>query len=129
MSDQNKHPVGYCSPPLHSRFQKGQSGNPNGRPKRPETPYTVLQKVLKRKVAVKGENRKIRIDEALIRRLRDLALSGDRRAITLHRKIREMSGAGDTDQYPQVDLFAAKLKLARMAGIDLDGLAEEGPND
>ena len=24
--------VGYRRPPLHSRFKKGQSGNPNGRP-------------------------------------------------------------------------------------------------
>jgi Family of unknown function (DUF5681) len=24
-------PVGYCRPPVHSRFRKGQSGNPAGR--------------------------------------------------------------------------------------------------
>jgi Family of unknown function (DUF5681) len=27
-------PVGYKRPPVHSRFQKGQSGNPRGRPKK-----------------------------------------------------------------------------------------------
>jgi hypothetical protein len=27
-------PVGYKMPPVHSRFQKGQSGNPRGRPKK-----------------------------------------------------------------------------------------------
>ena len=27
-------PVGYCSPPEHSRFRKGASGNPKGRPRR-----------------------------------------------------------------------------------------------
>jgi hypothetical protein len=26
--------VGYGNPPVHSRFQKGQSGNPGGRPKK-----------------------------------------------------------------------------------------------
>ena len=26
--------VGYCNPPEYTRFKKGQSGNPNGRPKR-----------------------------------------------------------------------------------------------
>ena len=25
--------IGYCRPPTHSRWQKGQSGNPKGRPK------------------------------------------------------------------------------------------------
>jgi hypothetical protein len=28
--------VGYKSPPKHTQFAKGRSGNPNGRPKRPE---------------------------------------------------------------------------------------------
>jgi hypothetical protein len=34
MSDDDKpdYRVGYKKPPLHSRFQKGQSGNPRGRP-------------------------------------------------------------------------------------------------
>jgi hypothetical protein len=27
------YPVGYRKPPVHSRFKKGQSGNPRGRPK------------------------------------------------------------------------------------------------
>jgi hypothetical protein len=31
--DDEAHPVGYKSPPVHRRFQPGQSGNPSGRPK------------------------------------------------------------------------------------------------
>ena len=31
--DDAQHPVGYKSPPAHTRFQPGQSGNPSGRPK------------------------------------------------------------------------------------------------
>ena len=31
--DQPDYKVGYKKPPLHTRFQKGQSGNPRGRPK------------------------------------------------------------------------------------------------
>lgn len=34
MSDDDKpYEVGYRKPPKHGRFQKGQSGNPRGRPK------------------------------------------------------------------------------------------------
>src|SRR5947209_13472369 len=29
---ESPHPVGYGRPPRHARFQKGQSGNPGGRP-------------------------------------------------------------------------------------------------
>jgi len=29
--------VGYGKPPLHTRFRRGQSGNPGGRPRRPAT--------------------------------------------------------------------------------------------
>jgi hypothetical protein len=28
---QGSNPVGYCKPPIHSRFRKGQSGNPSGK--------------------------------------------------------------------------------------------------
>ena len=93
MSDLEPYTSGYMKPPKKNRFKPGKSGNSKGRPKQPPTPYKALQKALKRKVTVAGEDRKIRLDEALIRRLRDLALSGDRRAIALQQKIVEMSGA------------------------------------
>src|ERR1700730_13895509 len=33
---QNSNPVGYCKPPVHSRFRKGKSGNPTGKRKHGE---------------------------------------------------------------------------------------------
>jgi hypothetical protein len=33
LSIRGNHEVGYARPPLHSRFKKGQSGNPKGRPR------------------------------------------------------------------------------------------------
>jgi hypothetical protein len=34
--------VGYCQPPTHTRFQKGQSGNKKGRPKKPLVSINTL---------------------------------------------------------------------------------------
>lgn len=38
--------VGYGNPPVHTRFQKGQSGNPGGRPKRKH--FSGISDALKR---------------------------------------------------------------------------------
>jgi len=92
MSDQNTPQVGFGCPPAKHRFKKGQSGNRKGRPKKKHDIYTLLQRVLKRKVRMKGAERQMQISEALIRKLRELALSGDRRAIDLQRRILEEAG-------------------------------------
>jgi hypothetical protein len=47
--------VGYGKPPLHTRFRKGQSGNPAGRPRRPKNFAAVLRRALDRRApAVQG---------------------------------------------------------------------------
>ena len=38
----SKGEVGYGQPPIHSRFRKGVSGNPKGRPRRKATPIAAL---------------------------------------------------------------------------------------
>ena len=40
--------VGYGKPPLHTRFQKGESGNPKGRPRGKKNMATLLSTALKR---------------------------------------------------------------------------------
>ena len=93
MSDLAPDTTGYKQPPASHRFKKGLSGNPKGRPKTLETPYTALQKVLKRKVPVTGGGQ-IAIQDALLLRLRDLALAGDRRAVALQQHILAMARPG-----------------------------------
>jgi hypothetical protein len=47
--------VGYCNPPTHSRFKKGHSGNPQGRPKGTHNIGKVLERTLREKVIIKWE--------------------------------------------------------------------------
>lgn len=81
----NEEPVGYKSPPVHSRFKPGASGNPSGRPKdRPrssELMTTLLQE--KRTVVIDGEQRRITLEEAVYRSMIAKASKGDNRALKM----------------------------------------------
>lgn len=80
MSDK---PVGYSNPPAHSRFKKGQSGNPGGRKKDSRNFKTVLDEVLALEVehSVNGKKRSVLLIEALYLKLADCGMKGDWRAI------------------------------------------------
>ena len=70
--------VGYCQPPRESRFRKGQSGNPRGRPKNRhrEIPY---DSVLGQMVTIKenGHERRVTAAEAFLLQLAQKGLAGD----------------------------------------------------
>ena len=48
--------VGYGKPPLHTRFKKGNRGNPGGRPRRARNLKTLLQEALEERVVVVTED-------------------------------------------------------------------------
>ena len=70
--------VGYKRPPRHSRFQKGRSGNPRGRPKGSGV-RSAVEKLLSQTVmaTVDGRRRKVPLTEALVLQLAQRALAGD----------------------------------------------------
>ncbi|MFC0218050.1 DUF5681 domain-containing protein [Pseudochelatococcus lubricantis] len=76
--------VGYGSPPKHSRFKLGQSGNPKGRKKGTKNTGTLLQEILDEKIIVREGDRekKITRKEAWFRQLTNKALKGDAKATT-----------------------------------------------
>ena len=99
MTDENTSKVGFMNPPEHTRFKKGKSGNPRGRPRKREDLNTVLHRVLNRKVRVKDNEQKLPIRDALMWKLRDLALQGDKQAMALQRRIINESGIADPNAY------------------------------
>ena len=70
--------TGYGKPPKRSRFQKGRSGNPKGRPKGRKNKGSVVREVIERKVTIRenGKTRKVTVFEALVESMVSKALNG-----------------------------------------------------
>lgn len=77
-SEQQPEQVGYGRPPVSTRFKKGRSGNPKGRPRnrRRDIPYDTL---LGQMVTVRedGRERRVTAAEAFILQLTKKGLEGD----------------------------------------------------
>ena len=116
MSGQSNRPAGYANPPAQHRFKKGKSGNPRGRPRKQDDLWSHMNRVLGRKVKFQGSDDQIPIREALIRRLRELALAGDRRALELQRRILAEASAADVDRFdPEEEKRKVVEALRRIA--------------
>jgi len=74
--------VGYGKPPHRTRFKKGQSGNPRGRPSGSKNLSTLLSEALNEPVIVteNGRRRKISKRQAIIKQLVNQSAKGDWRA-------------------------------------------------
>jgi Family of unknown function (DUF5681) len=74
--------VGYGKPPLHTRFQKGRSGNPKGRPRGKKNMSTLLSAALDAAIIVveNGRRKKISKREAIITQLVNKSASADLKA-------------------------------------------------
>ncbi len=89
-----KYEIGYGKPPKEYRFKLGQSGNPNGRPKKAANQKSLadrLNKIVSRKVSIRvGEqHEEHELLDAMLLALAHKAGKGDIRSINLVRDILE----------------------------------------
>jgi hypothetical protein len=86
--------VGYGWPPVQTRFQKGTSGNPKGRPRKSKNTATIMKALLDEEVIVtkSGEQLQMTAHEAMLNRQRNKALAGDIKALKLF-----LPGIGDVE--------------------------------
>jgi hypothetical protein len=91
--DPSDYQVGYRKPPRHSRFRRGQSGNPRGRPKGSQSAARLARRILNEKIVIRenGKRRWITRREAMLKQLANKGVMGDLRSI---REVLNLDSAG-----------------------------------
>jgi hypothetical protein len=86
--------VGFCRPPLHTRFKPGQSGNPSGRVKGSKNLKSLFHQILNEQIPLidGSQSKKVTKAEAVIRRLVIGALKGDSRSQMTLFRLAELTG-------------------------------------
>jgi Family of unknown function (DUF5681) len=102
--------VGWGKPPLGTRFKKGQSGNPKGRPRGTKNLQTDLMEELQETITVREGERTVRMSKqrAMIKTVMNKSLKGDARAVmTLLRMLTRFTqpdgGSAEVDEALSVD--------------------------
>ena len=128
--------VGYQKPPKATQFTKGQSGNPNGRPKGIKNWATVLHEALEQKVTVimNGASKQVTKMEAATTQLVNKAASGDPCSIRLMLQLMPsmeaiINKAGVSALSNEQDLQVLAVAFKRMNQSEVVVIGESDTND
>lgn len=118
--------VGYRKPPVHRQFKPGQSGNPRGRPKKPNSIEALLGQALDSKIDIKegGKRSRMSMRSALVKRLLTSAVNGDHKAIEAVIRIERSGSRPDPIVFLDEDDVIAERYLQR-----LQAAREQDEND
>lgn len=85
MDDQPQYEVGYQKPPKHTQWKAGQSGNPNGRPKKIKDFEKLIDIELSKELRITEGGQKVTLTkrEVIIKTLINDALKGNLRAMKM----------------------------------------------
>lgn len=116
---EDEYSIGYGKPPKHSQFKKGQSGNPNGRPRKSRNLRTLIQEELETPVILQENGQQIKTTKAaaMSKRIVNKALSGDPRAIQTLIRMMPQEQQDDVVELSDDDL-AAFIDLRQRIEVD-----------
>ncbi len=82
--DNNNENIGYGNPPKATRFAKGQSGNPHGRPKGSKNMLKLVAEILEQKISIIQDGKPFKISKrtAMFLQLINSAVKGNLKAIS-----------------------------------------------
>jgi len=93
MSEERSYSVGYGKTPAHTRYKKGQSGNPSGKAKpKPENGKGLIEQALRQQVefTTNGKRRRISLAEAMVRKHVHQAANGNIRSVAEILRLRKV---------------------------------------
>ncbi|MEE1656743.1 DUF5681 domain-containing protein [Microvirga sp. CF3062] len=130
------YPVGYGKPPKATQFKPGQSGNPNGRPRKTEpTLDEALSAMMDEPITIseQGQRRVVPYRDALVRSLAAKALNDAKVGLALMRYMDRTSlgGSQTSGEYPvqEEDEEILGRWRKRIVGTRRSPAHEEGNDD
>lgn len=111
--DDAAYEVGFGKPPRHGQFKKGQSGNPNGRPKGSLNRALVIARILAEQITIteNGQKRTITKFEAAVKQVVHKAIGGDPRAMDQVMRMSQMLDGDPGEGGPSRVLSEADLAV------------------
>jgi hypothetical protein len=109
-AQQKSYEVGYAKPPRHSRFQRGESGNPRGRPRGALNLSSRLMQALLESVTVSehGVAKKMRKIDIAITQQTNKAAAGDAQALKLLTTLLREADRRETDGQNPITVVISK---------------------
>jgi len=98
--------IGYGRPPKDTQFPPGQSGNPKGRKRKPQSIQVQMEKILQKKVTITegGKTKLLSRQEVILRNLANKAAKADLKAVAFIFNLLKSPEYAETDTIDQNSL-------------------------